>query len=98
TETVAELDDAGIEEALDRVAAFLEHAPVDGEARALEREHEARRHFARPLAKRRRRLRAVKRAVDFDRGQPLAGIGQLLRVRQAFRIKHAAPRLEGPAA
>ena len=98
TETVAELGHAGIEKPLDRVAGLFEDAPVDGIARALEREHETRRHFARPFAKRRRGLRAVERAVDFDRGQPLAGIGQLLRVWQTLRIKHAAPRLERPAA
>src|SRR5580704_10057386 len=95
---VAKLGDAGIEEALDRVAGFFEYAPVDGKARALEREHEIWRHLARPFAKRRRRLRAVERAVDLDRGQPLGGVGKLLRVRQILGIKHAAPRLERPAA
>ena len=77
-EMIAEFGDAGIEEALDGVARLLEHAPVDGKARTLEREHEAGRHLARPFAERRRRLRAVERAVDLDRGQPLAGIGQFL--------------------
>src|SRR5580700_9159910 len=95
---VAKLGDAGIEEALDRVAGLLEHAPVDGKARALEREHEILRHLARPFAERRRRLGAVERAVDLDRGQPLGGVGKFLRVRQALWVKHAAPRLKRPAA
>src|ERR1700688_860504 len=95
---VAELGDAGIEKALDGVAGLLEHPTVDGKARALEREHEFLRHLARPFAERRRRLRAVERAVDLDRGQPFGGVRKLLRVRQSLRIKHAAPRLECPAA
>ena len=56
------------------------------------------RHLACPFAKRRRRLRAVERAVDLDRGQPFACISKFLRVRQALRVKHAAPRRERPAA
>src|SRR6202035_4944115 len=95
---VAKLGDAGIEKALDRVACFFQHPSVDGKARALEREHEILRHFARPFAECRRRLRAVERAVDLDRGQPFGGVGKLLRVRQTFRIKNAAPRLKSPAA
>src|ERR1700722_5878082 len=95
---VAKLGDAGIEEALDGVAGFLEHAPVDGKARAFEREHEILRHLAAPFAERRRRLRAVERAVDLDRGQPFGGVGKLLRMRQTLRVKHAAPRLKRPAA
>src|ERR1700683_1564994 len=95
---VAKLGDAGIEEALDRVACFFEYAPVDGKARALEREHEILRHFARPFAECRRRLRAVERAVDLDRGQTFGGVAEFLGVRQTLRIKYAAPRLERPAA
>src|SRR5579862_5015754 len=94
----AKLGDAGIDKALDGVAGLLEHPPVDGKARAFERKHEILRHFARPFAERRRRLRAVKRAVDLDRGQPLGGVGKLLRVRQTLRIEDAAPRLERPTA
>src|SRR5277367_1728583 len=94
----AKLGDAGIEEALDGVACLLEYPPVDGKARTFEREHEIWRHLARPFAKRRRRLRAVERAVDFDRGQPFGGVAELLRMRQSLRIEHAAPRLERPAA
>ena len=79
-------------------AGLPEHAAVGDEARSLDGEHEAVRHLARPFAEGRRRLRAVERAVDLDRGQALAGVGELLRMRQALRIEHAAPRLEGPAA
>ena len=79
-------------------AGFLQHAAVGDEPRSLDGEHEAVRHLARPFAEGRRRLRAVERAVDLDRGQALAGVGEFLRVRQALRIEHAAPRLEGPAA
>src|SRR5271169_2152518 len=95
---VTQFGHAGTEKSLDRVAGLLEHAPVDGKARAFEREYKALRHFASPFAERRRRLRTVERAVDLDRGQVLAGIGQFLGVRQALGIEHPAPRLEGPAA
>src|SRR6185312_10426255 len=45
-----------------------------------------------------RLLRAVIGAVDLDRGQLRRGVGQLLRLREFFGIKHPAPRLECPAA
>ena len=89
-----ELGHAAVEEALDRVAGFLEHAAVGRIARALDREHEAVRHLARPFAEGRRRLRAVERAVDLDRVS-CARIGEFLHA--AGRIEHAAPRLERPA-
>src|SRR6202035_894080 len=95
---LAEFGDAGIEKALDRVACFFQYAPVDGKARTFEREHEILRHLARPFAERRRRLRAVERAVALDRGQPFGGVGQFLRVRQPLRVKYAPPRLKRPAA
>src|ERR1700686_5646908 len=95
---VAELGDAGIEKALDGVAGLLEHPTVDGKARALEREHEILRHLARPFAERRRRLRAIERAVDLDRSQPFGGVGKLLRVRQTLGVERAAPRRKSPAA
>src|SRR6185437_10707626 len=50
------------------------------------------------LAEGLRRLAAVVGAVDLDRGQLAAGVLQLLGLRQALRIEHPAPRLEGPAA
>src|ERR1700733_16019593 len=98
TEMVAEFRDAGIEEPLDRVAGVTQHAPVNGKPRTLEREHKTRRNLARPFPKSGRRLRAVECAVDLDRGQPFAGVGEFLRVRQTRRIEYAAPRLERPAA
>src|SRR6185437_9333901 len=98
TQMRAELGHAGIEKALDRVAGLFEHAPVHRIARPLDREHEPCRHLARPRSESFWRLGPVERAVDLDRGQPLGRVMQLLRMRQTFRIKHAAPRLERPAA
>src|SRR6516225_5386705 len=95
---LAKLADAGIEKPLDGVARFAQHPAIDGKARALDREHEARRHLACPFAERRRRLRAIERAVDLDRSEPLGGVGELLRVRQTLRIERTAPGFEGPAA
>src|ERR1700751_2039224 len=89
---------AGIKKALDRVARFLEHATVSGKARALERELEPVGHFARPFAKGCRRLGAVEGAIDLDRGEPLGGVSELLRMRQSFRIKQPAQGLKRPAA
>ena len=71
---------------------------IGGEARALQREHEAVRYFARPFAEALRLLRAVMGAVDLDRGQLGGGVGQLLRLRELFGVKHAAPRRERPTA
>ena len=97
-EMLAELGHAGIQKAFDGIAGLGEHAAVHRKTRTFQREHEAVRHLARPLAKRRRRLRAIESAVDLDRGQPLARIGQLFRMRETLRIKDPAPRREGPAA
>jgi hypothetical protein len=74
-ETIAEFHNAGIQEPFDRVAGFLEHAPVGGKAR---------------FAKSRRRLRAIECAVNLNRGQVRAGISELFGVRQAFRIEFSA--------
>src|SRR5690606_28147463 len=40
---------------------------------------------------------AVEGAVDLDRGELAAGIGQLARLRQARRVEVVAPGLESPA-
>src|SRR5437867_1468978 len=45
-----------------------------------------------------RRLDAVERAVDLDRGDLPAGIGQLLGLAQPLRVERAAPRRKHPAA
>src|SRR5262245_4805088 len=97
-EPIAHFQHAGIVEALDGVAGFRQHAAVGGETRALHREDETIRHFARPLPNAFRLLRAVIGAVDLDRGQLRGGVGQLLRLRELLRIEHTAPRLERPAA
>src|SRR5689334_11197289 len=89
---------AGIKKAIDRVARFLEHATVSGKAQALERELEPVGHLARPFAKGCRRLGAVKGAIDLDRAEPLGGVSELLRMRQALGIKHPPPGLKRPAA
>src|SRR5262245_30270578 len=95
---ISKLGHAGIKKPLDRVARLLEHAPVGGKARSLERELEPGRHFARPFAERCRRLAAVESAIDLDRGKPLGGVSELLRMRQALGIELTAPRFKGPAA
>src|SRR6187397_2304758 len=97
TKPCSELSHAGLEKSSDRVAGFRKYTPVHGIARPLDRKHEAVRYFRRPFAKRRRGLGAVEGAVDFDRGQVLAGVGKFERMRQAFRVENAAPGLVGPA-
>ena len=89
-EMPAEFGYAGIKKALDRVAGLLEYAPIGGKTRTLERELEAVRHFARPFAVGCRRLGAVEGAIDLDRGKPLGGVSELLRMRQALGIEIAA--------
>ncbi len=93
-----EFGDAGLQKARDRVAGFRQHPAVDRVARAFQREHEAVRHFRRPFAISLRRLRRIEGAVDLDRGQVLAGVFKLARMRQALGVEHAAPRRIGPAA
>ena len=90
TKSLAEFGYAGIKKPLDRVARFLEHAPVGRKTRALERELETVWHFARPFAERCRRLGTVEGAIDLDRGEPLGGVSELLRMRQTFRIEISA--------
>ena len=97
-EAVAKLQHAGIIKPFHGIAGLRQHPPVGGEARPLQRKHKTVRHFARPFAKALRLLRAVIGAVDLDRGQLRRGIFQFLRLRQLLRIKHPAPRREGPAA
>ena len=69
-----------------------------GEARTLHREHKTIGHLARPFAPRLGLLRTIISAVDLVRGQLGSRVFQLLRLRQLLRIKHPAPRREGPAA
>src|SRR5690606_19175676 len=68
------------------------------EARGLDGEDEAVGHSIAPLGEARRRLGAVERAVDLDRGQVSPGMFKLARMRQAGRVEAAAPGLIGPAA
>ena len=98
TEFVAEFGHAGIEKAFNRISGLSQHAPVHGIARTFEREHEAVRNLPRPIAVGLWRLHAIERAIDLDRRQMLRGIFQFARMRQAFRVEHAAPWFVGPAA
>src|SRR5207247_5645115 len=59
TEPIAEFEHAGVVEALDGITGFRQHAAVGGEARSLQREHEAVRHLTGPFAKALRLLRTV---------------------------------------
>src|SRR5262249_48173768 len=86
------------DEAFDRIAGLAQDLAVGGEARRLDREHEAVGHLARPLAKALRLLRAVVGGVDLDRGEVLARVGELFRLREALGIEHAAPGPKVPAA
>jgi len=95
---VAELQRAGIDETLDRVARLGEHTPVDGVARPLEGKDEARGRLARPLGERCRRLRAIEGAVDLYGRHVLGRVGELFGVRQLVGIERPAPGLEGPSA
>src|SRR5438105_4587434 len=94
----AQFEDAGSKEAVDRRAGRRQIGAVRDKARALQREDEVLRSFVVPAAKARRLLRAVEGAVDLDRGNSAASMGELARLRQAGRIKHAAPWRKYPAA
>jgi len=97
-EPVTQFQHAGIVKPLDGIAGLRQRPAIGGEARPLQREHKTVRHLARPFAKAFRLLRTIIGAVDFDRGQLGGRVFQLLRLRQLLRIKHPAPRREGPAA
>ena len=95
---VAQLDQALVDETLDRFAGLGQHAAVGAEARGLHREDEAVRRLVAPLGPARRLEARIIRAVDFDRGELAAGVFELALLREIVGIEHAAPRLEGPAA
>ena len=79
-------------------ARFREHAAVRGVTRSLDRKYEVVRRFTRPVRKRRRFLRAIVGAVDFDGGKLSARVVQFLGLCEFVGIKDAAPRLKRPAA
>ena len=86
------------DETLDRFARFRQHAPIGAEAGRLDREHEILRGVGRPAPEAFGFLRAVESAVNFDRRDLAARMGQFARLRQALGIEHpAAPLLERPA-
>src|SRR5215471_12692388 len=95
---IAELQNAGVQEVIDRFTSLLKLAPMGDKARTFDGEHKALRNLRRPFAKRRRRLRAVERAVDLNRGEMARRIAEFLRMRQAGGIEYAAPRRKSPSA
>src|SRR5207249_1909212 len=97
-EAGAKLCYAAAEESPDGVGSLRKDGTVGGVLDGLEREHKTIRRLARPFAVSRRRLRAVEGAVNLDRGQAFARVGELFRVRQSLWIERAPPGREGPAA
>src|SRR5215472_10060220 len=98
-ELVAEFGQAAAEEALDAVPGLGERAAaLRYIARPFQRKDKPVRRLAAPFLKARRRLRTVEGAVDLDRGDVPAGIGQFFGLAQPRRVKGAAPRREDPAA
>src|SRR5712671_2021492 len=95
---VAQLGDAVRDEALEDRACPGEIGAVRRNARPLEREDEVVRSLVVPAVEARRLLRAVESAVDLDRRQQPAGMAELARLRQAWRVEDAAPRRIDPAA
>ena len=71
---------------------------MGGDARRLEREDEAVRRLVAPLLPAVGLEAGIVGAVDLDRRQLAAGIGQLFLLLEVGRIEVAAPGLEGPAA
>src|ERR1700730_17131354 len=97
-ELVVQLEHAGRKEAFDRRAGCRQIGPVRDKTRALERKDEVLRCLVVPPAKTRRLLRAVEGAVDLDRGDLAARMGELTRLRQAGRIEDTPPRRKHPGA
>lgn len=91
-------EQAAIQECLYRGVRVSKQLAVRGHAMRLHREDEVLRHFRGPAAEYFGCLRAIERAVDFDRGELAAGEGEFLGVRQAAWIEIIAPGREGPAA
>src|SRR5271169_6800096 len=97
TELLFEPQDTGREEIRQRGFDLAQPPDVGDKARALDREHKALRGLVVPPGKRVRALQPIKRAVDLDRVDLPAGIGQLVGLQQTGRIEVAAPRRIGPA-
>lgn len=97
-EFAGKLADTAPDKALDGFTGCGQHLVMGRIAHRLEREDKIIRCFVAPLSKGGRLEGAVVSAVDFDSGEPLAGVTQLLAVRQAFRIEVAAPGRVGLAA
>ena len=93
-----QLGDAGHQERRHQFARGGQVLLVRGEPRRLHGEDEPVRHRVAPFGEALGLLPAVERAVDLDRRHALAGISQLLRMRQAVGVERAAPGRKGPAA
>ena len=92
----AELEDAGVEELLQRLLGVGQPLHVGDEPAALDREDEVVGRLVAPLAVGLRLLQRVEGAVDLDRRQPARGVGQLLALGQPLRVEVAAPGRVGP--
>ena len=66
--------------------------------RPFQREDEILGRLVMPFLEAGRRLSAVEGAVDLDRGDVAAGIGEFIGLAQSLRVERAAPRREDPAA
>ena len=96
-ELLLQPQDARGEEIGERGLDLAQPPDVGDVARALDGEHKALRGLVIPASKGVGPLQRIKGAVDLDRLDLPAGIGELVRVQQTGRIKVAAPRRVGPA-
>src|SRR5215469_3841009 len=96
TELLLEPQDARGKEIGERGLDIAQPPDVSDKARTLDREDKLLRGLVVPPGKGIRALEPVKRAVDLYRVDLPAGIGQLVGLQQAGRIKVAAPWRIGP--
>ena len=96
-ELLFEPQDAGGKEIGERGLDLAQPPDVGDEARPLDREDKTVRGLVVPPGKGVGALQPVKRAVDLDRVDLPAGIGQLIGMQQTRRVEVAAPRRIGPA-
>ena len=89
---------AAVHKTRDRITRFAQHPAVGGKAVGLEREHKIIGCLVVPFLEARGLHGAVVGAVDLDRRELPACVGQFVFLRKAFWKKVVAPGLEGPAA
>src|SRR6185312_7250484 len=95
---ILQLQHATAQEALDSRSGLREGATMSRIARRLQGEDKPIGCLVPPFCKRRRLLRAVKSAIDLDRGKLTGSVFQLTLLWQGVRIESTTPRLVGPAA